>query len=169
MIARRPRCPAHGRGGDRRARPDRTDDHHIDRFRLGTHLDGDLADRGTGGVLPLPRPTRGRCRRQCPGRRSAARQWFHRLGRLAPTLRLTVTDVWATGLPHNTVITARWTATQTMLDGSPYANHGVHIIRMSCRKITEIDANEDSQAVADSMSILTAHGVAEATAEPITT
>ncbi len=34
-------------------------------------------------------------------------------------------------------------------------------------KIVDIDANEDSQLVAETMALLSAHGVAEATAEPI--
>jgi hypothetical protein len=34
-------------------------------------------------------------------------------------------------------------------------------------KIIDIDANEDSQAVAESMAVFAAHGVEEALAEPI--
>jgi ketosteroid isomerase-like protein len=99
--------------------------------------------------------------------KEALRRWFHRLGRLGPELRLTVTDVWVKGLPHDTVVIVRWIATQTLPDGSPYENHGVHVIRMRWGRITEIDANEDSQVVAESMPVLAAHGFADATAEPI--
>jgi ketosteroid isomerase-like protein len=98
----------------------------------------------------------------------ALRAWFERLGRLGPTLRLTVTDVWVKGLPHNTVIIVRWDAHQMLPDGSPYSNHGVHVVRMRWFKIVDIDANEDSQAVADSMAVFAAHGVPDATAEQIT-
>ncbi|WP_163549176.1 nuclear transport factor 2 family protein, partial [Candidatus Frankia nodulisporulans] len=31
--------------------------------------------------------------------KDALRRWFHRLGRLYPTLKLTVRDVWVKGLP----------------------------------------------------------------------
>jgi ketosteroid isomerase-like protein len=99
--------------------------------------------------------------------REALRRWFERLGRLCPTLRLTVRDVWVKGLPHDTTVILRWTGTQTLPDGSPYENHGVHIVRMRWGKIVDIDANEDSQAVAESMKVLAAHDVAEATADPI--
>ncbi len=100
--------------------------------------------------------------------REALRRWFERMHRLTPHLRLTVTDVWVKGLPHNTVIIIRWDATQTLLDGSPYANHGVHVVRMRWFRVVDIDANEDSQAVADAMTRLVAHGLDEASAIPIT-
>jgi ketosteroid isomerase-like protein len=62
--------------------------------------------------------------------REALRHWFERLGRLAAGLTLIVHDVWVKGLPNNTTIIMRWSATDTRVDGSPYNNHGVHIIRM---------------------------------------
>ena len=82
------------------------------------------------------------------------RRWFERLARLSPHLRLTVHDVWVKGLPPKTTIIVRWTGTQTLPDGSPYANNGVHVIRMRWGKIVEIDANEDSQLVAETMALL---------------
>ncbi len=95
------------------------------------------------------------------------RRWFERLGRVMPGLRLTIGDVWVKGLPHHTTIIIRWTAAQTLLDGSHYKNHGVHVIRMRWGKVVSIDANEDSQVVAEALTLLAAHGVAEAIAEPI--
>ena len=99
--------------------------------------------------------------------REALRRWFERLGVLGPGLRLTVRDVWVKGFPHDTTVIIRWTAAQTLPNGSPYANHGVHVVRMRWGTIVDIDANEDSQAVAASMAVLAAHGMPEATAEPI--
>jgi ketosteroid isomerase-like protein len=99
--------------------------------------------------------------------RGALRHWFERLGRLGPTLKLTVEDVWVTGTPRNTVVIIRWSATQDMPDGSPYHNHGVHIVQMKWFKIVSIDANEDSQAVAAGLQVFAAHGVTEALAAPI--
>ena len=99
--------------------------------------------------------------------REALRRWFGRLGRLGPALALTVNDVWVNGWPHDTTIFIRWTATQEMPDGSPYHNHGIHVVRMRWGKIVDIDANEDSQAVAASLKIWAAHGVEEALAPPI--
>ena len=39
--------------------------------------------------------------------RETLRRWFQRLGRLCPTLKLTVHDVWVKGWPHNTTIIIR--------------------------------------------------------------
>ena len=99
--------------------------------------------------------------------REALGRWFQCLGRLGPTLKISVHDVWVKGWPHNTVIIIRWSATQDLPDHSPYLNRGVHIVRMRWGKIVDIDANEDSQAVADSLKIWAAHGVEEALADPI--
>jgi ketosteroid isomerase-like protein len=99
--------------------------------------------------------------------REALARWLGRLGRLATKLHLTVNDIWVKGFPHDTTIIVRWTATDELPDGSAYHNHGVHIIKMRWGKITDIDANEDSQAVAESLKMRAAHGVVEATAPQI--
>ena len=99
--------------------------------------------------------------------REALRQWFGRLGRLGTTLKITVNDVWVKGMPWDTTIIVRWSATQDMPDNSPYLNRGVHIVRMVWGTIVDIDANEDSQIVADALKVVAAHGLAELAAEPI--
>ncbi|MEH3101649.1 nuclear transport factor 2 family protein [Sphingomonas adhaesiva] len=99
--------------------------------------------------------------------KEALARWFDRLGRLGPHLTLTVEDVWVKGLPNDTTIIVRWSATDELPDGSPYRNRGVHIVKMRWGKVTEIDAHEDSQAVAGNLSRQAAMGVAEAAADPI--
>jgi ketosteroid isomerase-like protein len=61
----------------------------------------------------------------------------------------------------------RWVGTQTLPDGAPYENHGVHVVRMRWGKVIEIDANEDSQLVAETLNDFAAQGIQEAFAEPI--
>ena len=100
--------------------------------------------------------------------REALRAWFGRLGRLGEHLTLTVEDVWVKGMPHDTVIIVRWSATDQLPDGSAYQNRGVHIVKMRWGKVTEIDAHEDSQAVAEGLRKQSAMGIAEAAAPPIT-
>lgn len=100
--------------------------------------------------------------------REALRAWFGRLGRLGKHLTLSVEDVWVKGLPHDTTIIIRWSATDRLPDGSPYRNRGVHIVRMKWGKVVDIDAHEDSQAVAEGLVKQAALGVTEATAAPIT-
>jgi ketosteroid isomerase-like protein len=97
----------------------------------------------------------------------ALRQWLERLGRLGPGLTLLVHDVWVKGLPNDTTIIVRWSATDTRVDGSPYNNHGVHIIRMCWFKVVDIDANEDSQAVVENLKLQATYGIEEASAPPI--
>lgn len=99
--------------------------------------------------------------------RQALKRWFERLGRVMPTLRLSVTDVWAQGWPNDTIVIVRWTGTAALADGSPYRNHGVHVIAMRWGKVVDIDANEDSEAVANGLAIQAAHGILEAGALPI--
>ncbi len=99
--------------------------------------------------------------------REALRQWFGRLGRLGRRLTLTVEDVWVKGLPNDTTIIVRWSATDVLPDNAPYRNRGVHIVKMRWGKIVDIDAHEDSQAVAENLGKQAALGVAEAAAPPI--
>lgn len=99
--------------------------------------------------------------------RDALRRWLGRLGRLGPQLRLTPEDIWVKGWPHDTTVIVRWSATDTRSDGSPYRNRGVHIIRMRWGKVVDIDAHEDSQAVAEHLDMQAAAGIAEAAAPPI--
>ncbi len=99
--------------------------------------------------------------------REAVGRWFERLGRLGPGLTLIVHDVWVKGLPNDTTIILRWSARDTLIDGSPYRNYGVHILKMRWFKIVDIDAYEDSQVVAENLKLQAAHGVQEAAEPPI--
>jgi len=99
--------------------------------------------------------------------REALSRWLQRLARLGPNLKLAVQNVWVKGLPHNTTIVVRWTSTDHLSDGTTYSNHGVHIVKMRWGKIVEIDANEDSQAVAEWLKLQLSRGVEEAGAPPI--
>ena len=98
----------------------------------------------------------------------ALRQWFGRLGRLGKHLTLSVEDVWVKGLPNDTTIIIRWSATDILPDGAPYRNRGVHTVKMRWGKVVDIDAHEDSQAVAEGLAKQAALGVTEATAPQIT-
>lgn len=99
--------------------------------------------------------------------REALRRWFGRLGRLGQHLTLTVEDVWVKGLPHDTTVIIRWSASDTLPDGSPYRNRGVHVVKMRWGKVTDIDAHEDSQAVAANLARQIELGVSEAGAAQI--
>jgi ketosteroid isomerase-like protein len=62
----------------------------------------------------------------------------------------------------------RWKAATTLLEGLPYDNHGVHVIQLRNRKVTSIEVDEDSQAVARALESQARSGQTEALAVPIT-
>jgi ketosteroid isomerase-like protein len=100
--------------------------------------------------------------------RDALRRWFARLARLtADDFQFEIRDVWAKGWPWRTTVIIRWIARQTLPDGSAYANHGVHVVALRWGTVIDIDANENSQLVADSMKVWAAAGRDDATAPPI--
>lgn len=100
--------------------------------------------------------------------REHVRLWFERLGRVMPSLHLTVTDIWIKGGLRRAVVVARWRAQATLLDGTPYRNHGVHIVHLRNLKVASIDVNEDSQAVERALERQAQAGLEEARAAPIT-
>ena len=51
--------------------------------------------------------------------RDALGRWFERLGRLAPTLQLTVHNIWVKGWPSNTTVIMRWSAVQDLRMAHP--------------------------------------------------
>jgi hypothetical protein len=76
--------------------------------------------------------------------KEALRRWFERLGRVLPTLRLTVNNIWVKGWPwHTTVFALRW--------GKVYA----------------LEEFQDSQEAARGLAAQAAAGLKEAVAEPI--
>ncbi len=99
--------------------------------------------------------------------RDDLQRWFERLGRVVPSLTLTIEDIWVKGGPWKTTAIVRWTSTGIPLDGQPYENHGVHVVEMRWGKAVSIDANEDSQSVADLLQRQAAWGIEEAVAPPI--
>lgn len=95
------------------------------------------------------------------------RLWFERLGRVMPTLKLTISDVWVVGGLRKAVVIVRWDLAAILMDGDPYQNHGVHVIHLRNRKIVSIDVSEDSQAVVKGLERQAKAGMAEALAAPI--
>lgn len=65
-----------------------------------------------------------------PAQRSL-RRWFERLGRVLPTLRIRVDNVWVKGWPWNTTVFAQWDGTATLLNGdASYVNRGLHVFTL---------------------------------------
>ena len=99
--------------------------------------------------------------------KEALRRWFERLGRVLPTLHLTVNNIWVKGWPGHTTVFAQWDGTATLRNGGGYSQHAIHVITLRWGKIHALDVFEDSQEVARALEAQAATGLEEAVAEPI--
>ena len=98
----------------------------------------------------------------------AFRLWFERLMRLnRGALHIQLHHVAVAGWPWDTTAVAEWTDTATLADGSPYSNHGVHVIRLRWFKTVSIHAMLDTAIWEAAVSRMVANGVEEAGAPPI--
>jgi len=99
--------------------------------------------------------------------KEALGRWFKRLGTVMPTLKLDVKDVVVHGGPWNTTVIARWVATNTLANGEPYVNPGVHIIKLRWGKAYDFDVYEDTFVVTDALEKQAKSGITEALAPQI--
>lgn len=96
------------------------------------------------------------------------RQWFERMGRVFPTLRIVLDQIWVTSHPGNTMVFAKWHASAKLLDGeSFYSNNGMHAFNLRWGKVHSIEEYFDSQAADRALAIQARAGIAEAAAGPI--
>jgi ketosteroid isomerase-like protein len=99
--------------------------------------------------------------------KDSARRWFERLGRVLPTLRITVNKVTVKGWPWNTQVFAEWDGNGTLNNGAPYINRGLHVFTLRWGKVYALEEFQDSQAAANGLAAQAAAGLKEASAEPI--
>ena len=99
--------------------------------------------------------------------KDSARRWFERLGRVLPTLRITVNKVTVKGWPWNTQVFAEWDGNATLNNGAPYINRGLHMFTLRWGKVYALEEFQDSQAAANGLAAQAAAGLKEASAEPI--
>lgn len=100
--------------------------------------------------------------------RATFEQWLSRLFRLFPELHFVVHDVIVTGPPWNARVAVTWTDRGTAADGHDYVNSGVHILRLRWGKLVALRAHLDTQHLESVMQRMSANGVQEAAAAPIT-
>ena len=100
--------------------------------------------------------------------KEALRRWFERLGRVLPTLHLTVNHVWVMGWPWNTTVFAQWNGAATLLNGgASYVNRGLHVFTLRWGRVHALEEFQDSQAAARGLATQAAAGLREAAAEQI--
>lgn len=99
--------------------------------------------------------------------KESARRWFERLGRVLPTLRITVNKVTVKGWPWNTQVFAEWDGNATLSNGAPYINRGLHVFTLRWGRVYALEEFQDSQAAAGGLAAQGAAGLEEANAKPI--
>ena len=94
-------------------------------------------------------------------------RWLERVYRLLPDLRFDVQDVIVSGGPFNTRVAVHWRSRATAVTGDAYANDGIHLIRMSKGKITDIRVFTDTEVIARTLAAVAEKGIDEAAAPPL--
>ena len=100
--------------------------------------------------------------------KEALRRWFERLGRVLPTLRIKVNNIWVIGWPWHTNVFVEWDARATLLNGEgAYVNRGLHVFTLRWGRVHALEEFQDSQEAARGLSVQAAAGVGEAASQPI--
>jgi len=100
--------------------------------------------------------------------KEALRRWFERLGRVLPTLRIKVNNIWVIGWPWHTNVFVEWDATAKLLNGDgAYVNRGLHVFTLRWGRVYALEEFQDSQEAARGLSIQASTGIKEAAAGPI--
>lgn len=96
------------------------------------------------------------------------RRWFERLGRVLPTLHITVNKIWVTGWPWHTTVFVQWDGAATLSNGdASYVNRGLHVFTLRWGRVYALEEFQDSQAAARGLAAQAEVGLKEAVAEPI--
>ena len=100
--------------------------------------------------------------------KEALRRWFERLGRVLPTLHLTVNNIWVKGWPWHTTVFVQWDGSATLLNGdASYVNRGLHVFTLRWGRVYALEEFQDLQEAARGLSAQAAAGFKEAVAEAI--
>lgn len=95
-----------------------------------------------------------------------ARDWFARVHRIFPGLKIEAKRIFVAGLPWDMIVTTQFHVSDTLPDGTRYDNHGVQILRIRFGKIVEDHLLEDNLILTDALQRLSKLGIAEASASP---
>lgn len=99
--------------------------------------------------------------------REAVHQWFDRVHHLFPDLQLVPDRIFVAGPPWDMVVTTQWHVSASLLDGTPYKNNGIQVLRIRWGKVVEDHLIEDTQLLVGVLQRLAGQGMTEASAPPI--
>ena len=81
--------------------------------------------------------------------KEALHRWFERLGRVLPTLHITVNNIWVKGWPWHTTVFAQWHGAATLLNGdASCVNRGYQVFTLRWGRVYALEEFQDSQEVA---------------------
>src|SRR5205823_5269649 len=95
------------------------------------------------------------------------RQWFERVFRLFPDIRLEPKAVVVMGPPWRTLACTRFGVRGTLPDGRSYTNEGMQFLHLRWGKAVEDRLFEDTAVLVDALQAIAASGNDEAAAAPL--
>ena len=100
--------------------------------------------------------------------RDAIHEWFGRLFRCFPDLKLDPEKIVVDGFPWDTTVATRFRVGATLPTGARYTNEGMQLLRIRWGRVVEERLYEDTQALSEALTAIADCGVLEAAA-PIPT
>jgi ketosteroid isomerase-like protein len=99
--------------------------------------------------------------------KAAVREWFHRVHKIFPKLKIEAQSIDVTGFPWNTVAAVKFKVSDTLADGTKYENEGVQIVKIVWGKVVDDHLQEDTLYLSQILAKLAAQGLPEASAAPM--
>jgi ketosteroid isomerase-like protein len=98
--------------------------------------------------------------------REGTRQWFARVHKIFPGLKLEAKRIFVAGPPWDMVITTEFQVHDTLPDGTNYRNNGVQVARIRFGQVVEDHLIEDNLVLSSVLARLVTLGHTEAAAAP---
>lgn len=99
--------------------------------------------------------------------RATVKEWFERVHRLFPGLKIEAQNIFVSGFPWNAVIVTQFRICDTLSDGTLYENQGVQVARIRWGRVVEDHLIEDTQYLVTILQKLGQMGNKEALALPL--
>jgi ketosteroid isomerase-like protein len=99
--------------------------------------------------------------------RELVKDWFERVHRLFPDLKVTPHHIRVTGWPWDITAVTQFDVEASLPDATPYFNQGVQILRIRRGRIVDDYLIEDTQLLVSALDQVAHSGNAEALAAPL--
>jgi ketosteroid isomerase-like protein len=99
--------------------------------------------------------------------KEAVREWFQRVHKIFPKLKIEAQTIDVTGFPWNTVAAVKFKVSDTLADGTKYENQGVQIVKIIWGKVVDDHLQEDTLYLSQILAKLAVQGIQEAKLAPM--